>query len=417
MSRLAAFLLILAVPPLHGQPLPAPPGTGGGLVIDVLLDTSSTVKGEDLSAARRLVLDLFDELPHGSRIGVVTFGSHRAQLLEPTSDRQALEAALFEAHPTKDAQDLVRVLSAARSPEHGAGRHRPMLLFTNGVSLPLPSKRPGSPLAKLLDGVRAGGAPILVIDTRQLRPTELRALAEESGGEYDTLDEAKGFLLARTLAGLGERPALSSEVSGNGLRPSDQTSPSDREARSTGAASLSGGARASAPSWIWLAAAGLALLVGGCLLGLRLARRSQSSARPPQPQAPATRRPVIRPVFEPPAPAGATSLSPLPVAPPQAPPPKGKLRLAKGKGEGNLFSLSPAGATLVGRGEHAHIRIVDPLVGAEHFRIVPTAGGLTLRALGDDLPTSVNGSRVREHLLSPGDLIAIGNTQLEYLAG
>jgi hypothetical protein len=405
---LASLFLTLAPPLLRGQ---LPP-TGGGLVVDVLLDSSRTIKGPDLRAARRLVLDLFDELPPGTRVGVSTFGSRRLVLEEPTSDRELLDDALNRIRLRLEHQDLSAVL-----PEAAAGvGSRPggrwlFLLVTDGVSLPFPSRRPGDPLNRLVSRIKAAGVPFFVVDTRGSRSAELKTVAGASGGRYELLDEAQGFLLARSMIGRAGAPQPE-KAPGSGLKaPRPEGSPSRRPLQPSPPAASA----APLPAWLWLSIAGAALL-GGCMLGLRLAQQGRVHPRPPQQrdELPADASTSAAQTHEPPAITAGASPSWAEV--PQAVQPKGRLRLTLGKGEGNVFPLAPTGMTLVGRSKLADVTIVDPLVGPEHFRIVSAAAGLTLHA-ADDLPTSVNGVRVYEHVLSPGDVIGIGSTQLEFLPG
>ena len=433
---LTALLLILAAPQLRGQPQPAAPG----LVIDVLLDTSSSIKGKDCSAERSLVLDVFDELPPGTKMGITAFATGSSRLIEPTSDREAIDAVLSEDRSSHDSQDLVTVLStaAAEAPAR-QGSKRSFFLLTDGSSLPLPSRRPSDRFSNLLARIKAAGVPFLVVDIRGSRATTLMALAAASGGHYETLDATEGFLLAKALADQarsletkrsGTMASSSSPQASQLLRVGEGSSPiqlgpprgnivpsqnKPRRPRSHPTQQVRRRSGAPLPAWLWILIA--VVSVAGCLTGLRLAQRSDGRARFPHLRRTRLRGTpgLLESPPEPPAPA-ATIMSSLPVVVPTPPAPHGKLRLAKGNGVGNLFALATASDTLVGRGVHAHVRIVDPHVGAEHFRIVPAAAGLTLSAAADDLPVAVNDVRVREHLLSPGDVISLGSTQLEFLA-
>jgi hypothetical protein len=67
----------------------------------------------------------------------------------------------------------------------------------------------------------------------------------------------------------------------------------------------------------------------------------------------------------------------------------------------------------LGRAADVEVVIVDPLVSRRHARLAPRGGRLVLADLGSTNGTRVNGTAVREAVVSPGDRIELGGTRLE----
>jgi pSer/pThr/pTyr-binding forkhead associated (FHA) protein len=66
------------------------------------------------------------------------------------------------------------------------------------------------------------------------------------------------------------------------------------------------------------------------------------------------------------------------------------------------------GKVLVGRQDDCQIRIPSGQVSRHHCEIVSAPGGLRIRDLGSSNGTTVNGQRVEDAPLRPGDVIAVG---------
>jgi pSer/pThr/pTyr-binding forkhead associated (FHA) protein len=67
----------------------------------------------------------------------------------------------------------------------------------------------------------------------------------------------------------------------------------------------------------------------------------------------------------------------------------------------------------VGRAADADVVVADPLVSRHHARLAPRSGRLVLVDLGSTNGTLVNGQRVRESVVGPGDRVQLGGTRLE----
>lgn len=70
----------------------------------------------------------------------------------------------------------------------------------------------------------------------------------------------------------------------------------------------------------------------------------------------------------------------------------------------------------IGKRETNDLVIIDKTVSREHVEIEYAADSFLLRDLDSTNGTFLNGSRVKEAYLSPGDLIKCGNTTLEFVA-
>jgi len=79
------------------------------------------------------------------------------------------------------------------------------------------------------------------------------------------------------------------------------------------------------------------------------------------------------------------------------------------------FALSPDTPFTVGRAPKVNtVSIGDPTLSAQHFRVVFKQGAYYLADLETTNGTTVNGDRVRVHLLQPGDHIRAGEVDFEF---
>ncbi len=72
--------------------------------------------------------------------------------------------------------------------------------------------------------------------------------------------------------------------------------------------------------------------------------------------------------------------------------------------------------TGIGKRETNNLVLTDKTVSRNHIEIKYSADSFLLVDLGSTNGSFLNGSRVKEAYLSPGDLIKIGNTTLEFVA-
>lgn len=78
------------------------------------------------------------------------------------------------------------------------------------------------------------------------------------------------------------------------------------------------------------------------------------------------------------------------------------------------YPLGARGLT-IGRSETRDIVIPDPAASRHHCSVLPREGGFVVRDMGSANGIFVNGIRVREAMLTSGDTVRIGNTELRYV--
>ncbi len=81
--------------------------------------------------------------------------------------------------------------------------------------------------------------------------------------------------------------------------------------------------------------------------------------------------------------------------------------------DGRNYPLS-VGPTVIGRGDQASVRIADVNASRQHARLDYDGQRVTLTDLGSANGSLVNGRRVTEVALNPGDVIQIGSTRLTF---
>jgi pSer/pThr/pTyr-binding forkhead associated (FHA) protein len=97
----------------------------------------------------------------------------------------------------------------------------------------------------------------------------------------------------------------------------------------------------------------------------------------------------------------------------ESPTPGGRPVLRRTVGRGGEWSLTP-GAT-IGRPEALPtIAVDDPAVSPRHARMSLRGGSWWISDLGSRHGTYVNGRRVREAALGPGDIVMVGSTELRF---
>ncbi len=94
---------------------------------------------------------------------------------------------------------------------------------------------------------------------------------------------------------------------------------------------------------------------------------------------------------------------------------KCQLAIVDGPDKGKKYSLVKP-ITKVGKKENNDFVIDDSTVSRDHMIIEYSSDSFLLRDLGSTNGTNLNGSRVKEAYLVPGDRIKVGNTTLEFVA-
>lgn len=148
---------------------------------------------------------------------------------------------------------------------------------------------------------------------------------------------------------------------------------------------------------------------------------------PPSPPADASLRPGYQPPAQPPAPpvgpAGAfsahqpaTRMAPVSSTPPEA----GNIATRMMdilRPASSSVAAAPAGALTIGRATDNDVVISDVLASRHHAMLIPTPLGTEIRDSRSINGTFVNGVRIGSAILSEGDLVTIGNVDLEFTGG
>ena len=82
--------------------------------------------------------------------------------------------------------------------------------------------------------------------------------------------------------------------------------------------------------------------------------------------------------------------------------------------DGQAVNFRLTALTYIGRSEDNQLRLLDPGVSRRHVLVMATPGGYTIRDLGSQNGTYVNGARVDESPLTDGDRITIGEINLVF---
>jgi hypothetical protein len=70
------------------------------------------------------------------------------------------------------------------------------------------------------------------------------------------------------------------------------------------------------------------------------------------------------------------------------------------------------GANQLGRGTHVHFQVIHPTVSANHCEIVLSENTIAVRDLGSTNGTFINGQRIEQGFLRPGDLLRLGDFEM-----
>jgi pSer/pThr/pTyr-binding forkhead associated (FHA) protein len=88
------------------------------------------------------------------------------------------------------------------------------------------------------------------------------------------------------------------------------------------------------------------------------------------------------------------------------------LDLIAGPDSGRTLTIADGQSLVVGRGQASDLQINDPRMSRAHCTLLVDTGKLILRDNGSSGGTFVGQQRVTEHLLQPGEMVKIGDTEL-----
>jgi hypothetical protein len=89
-----------------------------------------------------------------------------------------------------------------------------------------------------------------------------------------------------------------------------------------------------------------------------------------------------------------------------------KLLVSDGRSEREVLLV---GTIVVGRDPSCQLNDLDPLLSRHHAEFVPTGKGVTVRDLKSRNGILVNGDKVPERVLKPGDVVQLGHLHVRYV--
>jgi serine/threonine protein kinase len=92
----------------------------------------------------------------------------------------------------------------------------------------------------------------------------------------------------------------------------------------------------------------------------------------------------------------------------------GQLVVIAGPDQGRTFTVTEGQTLVIGRGQTTETRLRDPYVSKTHCQVDFDGGKLVLKDAGSAGGTLVNGERITQRELMPGDIIRIGETQFRF---
>jgi serine/threonine protein kinase len=92
----------------------------------------------------------------------------------------------------------------------------------------------------------------------------------------------------------------------------------------------------------------------------------------------------------------------------------GQLVVIAGPDQGRTFTMTEGKSLVIGRGQTTETRLRDPYVSKTHCHVEFDGGKIILKDAGSAGGTLVNGERVSQRELKPGDVIRVGETQIRF---
>ena len=91
-------------------------------------------------------------------------------------------------------------------------------------------------------------------------------------------------------------------------------------------------------------------------------------------------------------------------------------RFAIRRAEGNVIVPLVLKETLIGRIDSNHVVLDDPLVSRVHAKVLLSDGTVEIEDCGSSRGTKVNGELIDRAFLHHGDVVKVGEVQIEFLA-
>ncbi|HKE97755.1 MAG TPA: type II secretion system F family protein [Actinomycetes bacterium] len=184
-----------------------------GLEIQLVVDTSGSMVGAPIAAARRAAGEFLAVLPADARVGVVAFGSRPSLVAGPTTDRHLLRSRIAGLHAGGETALYDAVAFAGTRFTAGA-KDRVIVLLSDGGD---------TASTTTLDQAAATGVRTNVIElvTDESDRAVLGRLAAAGGGSVSSVADpaALAGLYRRAAASLANQYRVTYEASGHGATP------------------------------------------------------------------------------------------------------------------------------------------------------------------------------------------------------
>ncbi len=148
------------------------------LAVALLVDTSFSMNGGPIAAAREAMAGFLDAMPANVEIGLIGFGTTSEVLVEFTSDRDALQAGIASLTPRGETALYDGLITAAESLP--AAQRRTILLLTDGADTVSEANLEDSLVALIGSGARL---LIVELESPESNRTTLNRLEAATDGE------------------------------------------------------------------------------------------------------------------------------------------------------------------------------------------------------------------------------------------
>ena len=387
-SRLAgatAVALLGAVSPAHASEPP--------VSLALVLDTSGSLRAPAIQKRQLLTEQIAEALPVDSEIAVFAFDDVPRLVLPWSTDRGAVVAASAELGTAGRFTALYDALfDASRYLAEAPGRQKAILLITDGLD-----ENSAITLEDGVDETRDLGIAVFTLGIGRVQPRDLRRISKLTGGRYFGPNTDGTEVANRILEVPAAKPRRAAVV----VAPAAPV-------QAAVAVPPSGPAPTDNRLLFIALAFGAAMLAGVFVIGYvsmraqRGGRRGADYDEPPEIETLAMSGEADH---------GDTivlALRPL-------------LHTVRGPDAGRLFELKLTTATNVGRGDQNDIVLGDHAVSTEHCRIRPVTeerragqrGTFEVIDLKSTNGTWINERRVNRRPLAAGDILRVGETQLQ----
>ena len=343
-------------------------------IVAFAVDTSGSVRGEDLARARTMVEGVRAALPAGAEVALVTFDDEARVVLPPTTKASDLAAALGTLRPTGRHTAMNDALfDTARLLSESSATRRALVLVTDG--------RDEDSAVDLADGLAVAqdaGVPVFTVGVGRVDERVLRRIAKLTGGRYTRLSATSPASLAAAIGKTGVTHVAGISADSPAVAASVDAPPS-RISRVL--------------AWMAVFALGAPAFY---------AWRRRRPAVPVTTMSDAEAATLVERMNRTEEYLEKTvTLRERPV-----------LAVTRGPGAGEVYELKNRGPLSIGRARANEVVVNDVSVSSEHCRIRTEDGRFVVHDLKSTNGTFVNERRVSRHVLAEGDVVKIGETAM-----